>query len=304
MIGCGRCCGTTARSCWGSGHDGRWDSLSGDCVEEWAEELIEPGAERGPRGCRFTCGCPAASRARRCGACWKPRFVVEQYYRELERPIPGAPVAHPAAAVAPYSAELSQQVRLAHNDAFSTALGLDALAWQSFVGSRSFRPGASFVSTAADGRVLAYVLVRQWVPDEAGWTRRYPPGGPRPGAGASLSPCVAALDGWAGLHPGRPVGGSESAQGAGALYSLVHRVRTALGDRLVRQGRPRAPVSLWRLRAWSGARLVFGRRRNQLGRWGWPWHDGAVRLWQHRPGGERFRLCASRCGEAGRGPHC
>lgn len=85
-------------------------------------------------------------------------YAIERYYRELERPIPGAPVAEPAADVAPYSAELSEQVRLAHNDAFSTHWGSTprgALRWQSYIGSRSSRPGAGLVSLAPDGRVLA-----------------------------------------------------------------------------------------------------------------------------------------------------
>lgn len=152
-------------------------------------------------------------------------YAIERYYRELERPIPGAPVAEPAVPVTPYSAELSEQVRLAHNDAFSTHWGStprDVPRWQSYVGSRSFRPGAGFVCLSDDGRVLAYTLVCEWVPGEA-WvdlvgTRQEARG--RGLARACLSACLRSLAGQGFTVAGLSVD-SENAQGAGALYSSV-----------------------------------------------------------------------------------
>ena len=150
-------------------------------------------------------------------------YAIERYYRELERPIPGAPIAEPSVAVTPYSAELSEQVRLAHNDAFSTHWGStprDPLRWQSYVGSRSFRSEAGFVSLAADGRVLAYTLVCEWAPGEA-WvdlvgTRQEARG--RGLARACLSASLRSMAGQGYTMAGLSVD-SENAQGAGALYS-------------------------------------------------------------------------------------
>ena len=53
-------------------------------------------------------------------------YAIERYYRKLERPIPGAPVAEPSVAVTPYSAELSGAGATGAQRCLQHALGLDA----------------------------------------------------------------------------------------------------------------------------------------------------------------------------------
>lgn len=97
-------------------------------------------------------------------------YRILRYHQELSRPIPGVQPPPPQLPVRPYSAELAEAVRLAHNDAFSTHWGFferDADSWAGMVGSATLRPDCSFVSLDADGEVQAYVLVNQWAPRQA-----------------------------------------------------------------------------------------------------------------------------------------
>ncbi len=182
-------------------------------------------------------------------------YQVVRYYQELSRPIPGVLPPQPELPVRPYSAELAEAVRLAHNDAFSTHWGAsprDAESWASLVGSRTFRPDCSFVILASDlaasdggasdaaasdaaasdggasdaaagdveaGDVEAYVLVGQWVEGEA-WinlvgTRQRSRG--RGLARACLATAVRAMAEQGYAQAGLDVD-SENGSGAGALY--------------------------------------------------------------------------------------
>ncbi len=124
-----------------------------------------------------------------------------------------------------YSAELSEQVRLAHNDAFSTHWGsvpMTAEHWQSLVDSRTFRPDCSFVCLDSDGAVLAYVLICQWVAGEA-WVHLVGTRQQARGAGlarACLAASVRAMaeQGFASACLGVD---SQNPSGAGALYASL-----------------------------------------------------------------------------------
>ena len=95
-------------------------------------------------------------------------YAIARYFHEMQRPLPGPAVPEPAVAVEPYRDELSEAIRLAHNDAFTTHWGStarDEQSWRDMLSSRTFRPKESFVH-ADDGRVLAYVMCYQWMAGE------------------------------------------------------------------------------------------------------------------------------------------
>lgn len=151
-------------------------------------------------------------------------FELARYWHELTRPLTGELPDRPAG-VTPYRAELAEQIRLAHNEAFAGHWGSSARTeenWRELVESRAFRPACSFVSLAGDGTVDAYVLCRQWMPGEL-YVELV---GTRPRArGRGLArDCLAAA-----LHAAAAAGltravltvDSQNAHGAGRLYESM-----------------------------------------------------------------------------------
>jgi ribosomal protein S18 acetylase RimI-like enzyme len=152
-------------------------------------------------------------------------YRIVRYYHEMTRPIPGVVPAPPELAVQPYSAELEEAVRLAHNDAFTTHWGsipMDADGWADMVGSRTFRPDCSFVSLDSDGEVQAYVLVAQWVPGE-GWVNLVGTRQRARGAGLARACLTASVRAMAEQGYAKAALGvdSENSSGAGALYASL-----------------------------------------------------------------------------------
>ena len=150
-------------------------------------------------------------------------YRIVRYHHEMTRPIPGVVPPPPELPVRPYSAELEEAVRLAHNDAFSTHWGsipADAAHWGDFVGSRTFRPDCSFVSLDSDGEVQAYVLVTQWVPGEA-WVHLVGTRQRARGAGLARACLAASLRAMAEQGYAKACLGvdSQNSSGAGALYA-------------------------------------------------------------------------------------
>jgi GNAT superfamily N-acetyltransferase len=152
-------------------------------------------------------------------------YQIVRYYHEMARPIPGVLPEPPQLPVRRYSAELAEEVRLAHNDAFSTHWGsipMPADQWQSMVSSRTFRPDCSYLSVDSDGRVLAYVLVCQWVAGEA-WVHLVGTRQQARGAGLARACLTASVRAMA--EQGFAVAGlgvdSENSSGAGALYTSL-----------------------------------------------------------------------------------
>lgn len=152
-------------------------------------------------------------------------YRIVRYYHEMTRPIPGVIPEPPRLPVQPYSDELAEAIRLAHNDAFSTHWGstpMDADRWLDLTSSRTFQPDCSFVSLDADGEVQAYVLIAQWVPGEA-WVNLV--GTRQRARGAGLARACLAASVRAMAERGYAKAGlgvdSENASGAGALYASL-----------------------------------------------------------------------------------
>lgn len=96
-------------------------------------------------------------------------FEPVRYFTDMARSLPGEPLPAPADhRLRPFTTEVSEAVRDAHNDAFATHWGSTAQSperWADMVSSRSFRAGTSRV-LVEDGVVLAYALCGQWVDRE------------------------------------------------------------------------------------------------------------------------------------------
>ena len=98
-----------------------------------------------------------ASLARRAG------FTAERWYADMERPLAGLPgvPAVPGVELVPFTWERDDEVRRAHNAAFTDHHGSaerDATAWATwYTGQRAFRPELS-VLALVDGAVAGYVL--------------------------------------------------------------------------------------------------------------------------------------------------
>lgn len=157
-------------------------------------------------------------------------YHIARYFTDMERALPGEPLPPSDGHVQAYRPELSEQVRLAHNDAFSTHWGSTARteqAWREQMESRSFRPDSSTVWVEA-GDVLGYVLTYQWVDRElyigqVGTRQR------ARGRGLARACLVASLH--AAVDSGRYhlidlSVDSENPTGAGALYESVGFVAT------------------------------------------------------------------------------
>lgn len=93
-----------------------------------------------------------------------------RYFTDMTRPLPGESLTvEPDPRIRPFSADVSEPVRVAHNDAFATHWGSTPATpekWADVVDSRSFRPDDSRVLVSDDGAVLAYALCAQWVDRE------------------------------------------------------------------------------------------------------------------------------------------
>lgn len=160
-------------------------------------------------------------------------YELARYFHELERSLTGELPATSDDRVQAYRPELSDAIRLAHNEAFAEHWGSvprTSQQWQELVESRSFRPACSFVSLAADGSVDAYVLSSSWMAEELyiglvgtrprargrGLARACLAAALRAGAADGMTKVVLSVD-------------SENGSGAGRLYESMgfHRVRVS-----------------------------------------------------------------------------
>ena len=95
-----------------------------------------------------------------------------RYWNEMKRVLTPQPVAVPevgAVLVSP-TPEHEEATRVAHNEAFKDHWGSgesSPQAWHDTWGARANRMDVSTLALDSDGAVLAYVLVGQWVPEEA-----------------------------------------------------------------------------------------------------------------------------------------
>jgi mycothiol synthase len=136
------------------------------------ERAAEVHAERHPEvPARLTVGLgermtALESLVRRAG------LTAQRWYRQMERPLTDLPEppAVPGVELVPFSWDRDDEIRRAHNAAFTEHHGSaerDPDTWQSmFTGQRSFRPDLS-VLAIADGGVLGYVLAYVYEADTA-----------------------------------------------------------------------------------------------------------------------------------------
>lgn len=96
-------------------------------------------------------------------------YAPARYFTDMTRPLPGEPLARvDDPRIQPFSSDLAEAVRIAHNDAFSTHWGSTPQtpeSWADVVSARSFRAEDSRI-LADGGTVLAYVLCGEWVDRE------------------------------------------------------------------------------------------------------------------------------------------
>jgi mycothiol synthase len=178
-----------------------------------------PGVEVMLRASGGLEGCPARPMLAHRG------YQIVRYYHDMERQLPGEPLPEPALRVSRYRPQLSEATRLAHNDAFSTHWGSSPRTveqWQDLVGSRTFRPQASYLHLDQAGCVLGYVLVRQWAEGEA-WIDLVGTRQQARGRGVARACLTATLRACAeqGYRTAALGVDSNNGQGAGALYSSV-----------------------------------------------------------------------------------
>ncbi|SEE63475.1 GNAT family N-acetyltransferase [Ruania alba] len=92
-----------------------------------------------------------------------------RYFTSMERPLPGDALAPVDTRVTPWTLELDEATRLAHNDAFASHWGSGPATpehWREMREGRSFRPAYSRVALDDGGQVLAYTTTQQWVDRE------------------------------------------------------------------------------------------------------------------------------------------
>ncbi|GEO96281.1 GNAT family N-acetyltransferase [Kocuria turfanensis] len=96
-------------------------------------------------------------------------YAPARWFTDMARPLPGPPLGPalgPAGGrVEPYEDTMAEELRLAHNDAFSTHWGSTARSpevWADLVGARSARTDLWRVVREPGGRILAYCSVSQW----------------------------------------------------------------------------------------------------------------------------------------------
>lgn len=96
-------------------------------------------------------------------------YRAVRWFTDMRRDLPGTPIARVDARVEVLTPELTEAVRLAHNDAFATHWGATAQSpqqWADLLDARSTRATDSRVIRDDDGTVLAYTLTGQWVDRE------------------------------------------------------------------------------------------------------------------------------------------
>lgn len=97
-------------------------------------------------------------------------YAPARYFTDMRRDLPGEPIGTVAdPRIRAFAADLTEALRVAHNDAFATHWGSTPQSpqrWADTIGARSFRPADSRVMVDDDGRVLAYVLCGEWVARE------------------------------------------------------------------------------------------------------------------------------------------
>lgn len=147
----------------------RGEGIGTDLIGRMESRALVLAAERHP-------GAPVILRAegrRECSDAWplltELGFSPTRWFTDMSRPLPGDALPRPDAAVQPFSADLSEAVRLAHNDAFATHWGSTSQTpegWADMISARSTRPADSRVILDEDGTVLAYAICGQWVDRE------------------------------------------------------------------------------------------------------------------------------------------
>lgn len=93
-------------------------------------------------------------------------YRIARYYHLMRRPLGETGIPTPGRTVVPFSPELSEAARVAHNDAFATHPGSTPRSpeeWAGMLGASTFRPNASRVILGSEGGVEAYVLGYEWV---------------------------------------------------------------------------------------------------------------------------------------------
>jgi len=97
-------------------------------------------------------------------------YSPARYFTDMQRPLPGDPIVAAAdPRIRPFTPDLTERLRLAHNNAFATHWGSTALTperWADTITARSFRAEDSRVLVDDGGAVLAYVLCGEWVARE------------------------------------------------------------------------------------------------------------------------------------------
>jgi mycothiol synthase len=158
-------------------------------------------------------------------------FEPERWYWDMERPLTELPEvpAVPGIDLVPFDRTRDEEVRRAHNAAFTEHFGSterDETAWRSwFTGQRAFRPDLS-VLALADGAVVGYVLAYVFEADTRATGARQSHLGqigvlrPARGRGVATAAITAALR--AAAEAGCATAGlqvdSENSTGAPALY--------------------------------------------------------------------------------------
>ena len=97
-------------------------------------------------------------------------YAPARYFTDMRRALPGSSITvEPDPRIRPFTPDLVEPLRLAHNDAFATHWGSTAQTperWADTLGARSFSAASSRVLVDDGGAVLAYVLCGEWVSRE------------------------------------------------------------------------------------------------------------------------------------------
>lgn len=152
-------------------------------------------------------------------------YSTARYFHDMALALPATIDVSGLPAVQPFSFELMEATRVAHNEAFAGHWGSTESTpqrWHDFLHSHTFRPELSFVSIGADGLIDAYALVKQWLPEEAyvDLVGVRPRARQRGLARACLGAAVNAAS-HAGLERVELSVDTENAQGAGGLYASI-----------------------------------------------------------------------------------
>jgi mycothiol synthase len=151
----------------------------GRALLDWGlARAAEIHAERHPEApARLTVTVPSTMPALE-GLVHRAGLTAERWYRQMERPLtdlPAPPVVD-GVAVVPFSWDRDDEVRRAHNAAFTEHHGSserDPESWQAlFTGQRNFRPDLSVLAIDEGGAVVGYVLAYVFEADAAATGKR------------------------------------------------------------------------------------------------------------------------------------